>query len=59
MEHRQTERENENVNRGLMRSDISVMRNVIRCLSSSLNALDNGSGLKCASLSHHPIQIGS
>lgn len=59
MEDRQTERENENVNRGLMQSDILVMRSVKDAHPLSLNALNNGSGFKCASLSHHHIEIGS
>lgn len=67
MEDRQIERQNENVSGGLMQSEISVMRSVIlwkcdvKCDARppSLNALNNGSGLKCASLSHHHIEIGS
>lgn len=67
MEDRQTERQNENVNRGLLQSEISVMSSVIlwkcdvKCDARPpiLNALNNGSGLKCASLSHHHIEIGS
>lgn len=62
MEDRQTERQNENVNRGLMPSEISVMWKCdVKCDARppSLNALNNGSGLKCASLSHHHTEIGS
>lgn len=67
MEDRQTERQNENVNRGLLQSEISVMSSVIlwkcdvKCEARppSLNAWNNGSGLKCASLSHHHTEIGS